>query len=256
MSNPRDKGAIFYVYEHWRPDRNECFYVGKGHDNRANSVKSRNAHHKAIQAKLHRLGLSIEVRIIKGGLSEKNAFNLECERIAMWRADGADLANLTDGGEGLSGYLMSEEQKKKIAIALKGKKRSEETRKRMSDAFKGRVVADETRIKLSKANKGKPAHFKGKTHSAETRAILSELGKKRGAPNHPPEVIARIAEKHRGMKRSAETCAKISAKAKGRQNPNKGKSSSLRGGTLSEETRAKMSAAKTAYWAKKRQEAA
>jgi hypothetical protein len=25
----------FYVYEHWRPDKDVCFYVGKGHGRRA-----------------------------------------------------------------------------------------------------------------------------------------------------------------------------------------------------------------------------
>lgn len=24
----------FYVYEHWRPDKGECFYVGKGKKHR------------------------------------------------------------------------------------------------------------------------------------------------------------------------------------------------------------------------------
>lgn len=28
-------GTIFYVYEHWRLDRDECFYVGKGQRKKA-----------------------------------------------------------------------------------------------------------------------------------------------------------------------------------------------------------------------------
>lgn len=27
--------SIFYVYEHWRPDKDVCFYVGKGSKGRA-----------------------------------------------------------------------------------------------------------------------------------------------------------------------------------------------------------------------------
>ena len=39
----------FYVYEHWRPDRDECFYVGKGKGGRANVMYGRNRHHEAVQ---------------------------------------------------------------------------------------------------------------------------------------------------------------------------------------------------------------
>ena len=34
---------IFYVYEHWRPDHDECFYVGKGKGGRANEAEAREA---------------------------------------------------------------------------------------------------------------------------------------------------------------------------------------------------------------------
>ena len=247
---------VFYVYEHWRPDRGECFYVGKGRGSRANSMSTRNAHHKAIQAKLARLGFAVEVRIVEGSLNEQAAFDLERARIALWRADGADLANRTDGGEGQCGRSPSAEQRAKLSVANKGAKRSGETRARMSAASKGRVISKETRAKISAANKGKTAVFKGKKHTSETRAVLSEIGKKRGAPRHSPETIERIANAHRGRKRPAETCAKISAALAGRPARNKGAPSPLRGRVLTEETRAKMSAAKTAYWATKRQEGA
>lgn len=72
---------IFYVYEHWRPDRGECFYVGKGKGGRANELRhNRNRFHKFIQAKLSRLGTAVEVRIISDCLSESEAFALERER--------------------------------------------------------------------------------------------------------------------------------------------------------------------------------
>jgi hypothetical protein len=93
----------FYVYEHWRPDRDECFYVGKGKGRRANNLDNRNIFHKAIQGKLARLGMAVEVRMVQVGLSEGDAFALEIERIAFWRAARADLANVTDGGEGMAG---------------------------------------------------------------------------------------------------------------------------------------------------------
>src|SRR5580658_6240831 len=95
----------FYVYEHWRPDRGECFYVGKGHGRRAYDMRrGRNRWHKFLQAKLSALGTAIEIKIIADGLTEAEAFAKEIERIAFWKNDGADLCNLTDGGDGPSGY--------------------------------------------------------------------------------------------------------------------------------------------------------
>ena len=55
-----------------------------------------------------------------------------------------------------AGCLLSEETKKKICLALKGRKRSEETKK-----------------KISLAKKGKPNGRLGHTHSKETRKKLS-----------------------------------------------------------------------------------
>ena len=43
-----------------------------------------------------------------------------------------------------------------------GKNPSEETRKKISEANKGKPRSPETRQKMSEANKGKPAHNKGK----------------------------------------------------------------------------------------------
>jgi hypothetical protein len=93
----------FYVYEHWRLDRDECFYVGKGKGRRAYKMQDRNRHHAAIQAKVAREGSAIEVRIVASGLAENAAFALERERICFWRKAGIDLTNISAGGDGHSG---------------------------------------------------------------------------------------------------------------------------------------------------------
>jgi hypothetical protein len=192
-----------YVYEHRRPDRDECFYVGKGRGRRANKLSDkRNAHHKAVQAKLAKLGLAVEVRLVKGGLAEAVAFALEVERIAFWRAAGVSLANKTCGGEGSagaireSGWKHTEEAKAKVSAAMEGKNRagnrrgvpcSEETKAKISAANKGkrsllgRKLSEETRAKISKSvserQRGAANPFFGKTHSAETRAKISATKK-------------------------------------------------------------------------------
>jgi len=182
--------SVFYVYEHWRLDRDECFYVGKGKGIRAYKMRERNAHHRAIMAKLSREGSGMEVRMVATGLTEDEAFALEVERIAFWREAGADLANRTDGGDGVSGLKMSDEAKAKMAAAKLGTKQSPETiakriapligrkqprhaveicaekrrgkalseehKAKLSAAHTGKIVSDEARASLSAANKGKP----------------------------------------------------------------------------------------------------
>lgn len=118
--------------------------------------------------------------------------------------------NLTDGGFGNSGRIVSEETKKKMSIALKGKytgekafaygvkrteeqkqylreihlgkKHSEEAKKKMSEAQKGKRMSDEAKKKISEANKGREPWLKGKHHSEETKKKMSEAMKGKKHP--------------------------------------------------------------------------
>jgi hypothetical protein len=202
----------FYVYEHWRMDREECFYVGKGKGRRAYNMKSRTAFHKAIQDKVLRIGSAIEVRIVSSGLTEAEAFALECERIAMWRSDGADLANLTDGGEGRTGAIVGAETREKLRKAHLGKPKSAEHCKHVSESKKGKapyrpgyVVSEATRQKMREKSLGQPSSVKGIPRSAEVRAKISAARKGKPSPM-------------RGIPRSEETKQKISIANMGRQN--------------------------------------
>ena len=80
---------------------------------------------------------------------------------------------------------------------------------------------------MSASHKGQPAHNKGVSPSAETRAKISEANKGKGRPHTP------------------ETKAKISAAKKGKPSPLKGK-------PLSPETRQKLSDALKAAWARRK----
>lgn len=160
-----------YVYEHWRPDKNLCFYVGKGTERRAWQMSNRNSHHKSIASKLTSLGLTIDVRIIKEGLNDQDALNLEIERIQFYGRD--NLANMTDGGDGLSkpceetrkkmseahkGKILTEEHRKNLSKSLSGKKRkplSEEHKQKIKFSNIGVKCSEETKKKISSANKGK-----------------------------------------------------------------------------------------------------
>lgn len=175
---------VFYVYEHWRLDRDECFYVGKGKGNRAYKMRDRNSHHRAIMDKLSREGSGVEIRMVATGLTEDNAFALEIERIAFWRKAGIDLANYTIGGDGVSGFKMSDEAKEKMSAAkigkpgrvtMLGRKHSDETKEKMSISSKGVKKSPEHAAKIGLIHKGKTV-----SHSEETRRkmSMSRIGKK------------------------------------------------------------------------------
>lgn len=168
---------MFYVYEHIRPDTNAVFYVGKGKDRRAQSAKYRNKHWHNTVAKAD----GFSVRMVAENVDEELAFLIEVERIDQLRRLGVKLCNLTDGGEGLSGYTPSEETRQKL---------------------RARVITDEARRKLSAAGMGR-------THSEETKRRMSAAGKGR---THTEETKLKM----RGHFVSEETKQKISAAAKGR----------------------------------------
>lgn len=98
----------FCVYEHARPD-GRVFYIGKGTKSRAYelSPSRRNAWHANIVAKYGRGNIILTLLPCR---SESEAFDLERARIEMARAGGANIANLTDGGEGASGRAITSAQ--------------------------------------------------------------------------------------------------------------------------------------------------
>lgn len=230
MKNP----FRFYVYEHWRPDKDVCFYVGKGMGRRANDMACRNPHHKNIQKKLARLGMCVEVRMVLEGLSEDEAFYEEAVRVGFWRDIGVPLANLTDGGGGVSGWRPNEEQRRKLGDAHRGKKRSPEACKKTGDAHRGKIVSEESRRRMSEGQKRSRSEAdrqewarqgglaqKGIKRSPETRARMAESARRSHALNpRGPEVREKIGAAQRGVNRgprkphSAETRAKMSISAK------------------------------------------
>lgn len=166
-----------YVYEHWRLDKDECFYVGFGSTSRrAHSKHDRNKYWKNIVNKLEKNGSTFEVRIVKDNLSKEDALNLEIERIAFWRSMEIKIVNMTNGGEGNLGGISPN----------KGKKASLETRKKLSESHKGKIspkkgvpLSDEQKIKMSNSLRGRVGvkSMLGRTHSDEAKLKISQANK-------------------------------------------------------------------------------
>lgn len=99
----------FYVYVHRRLDTGEVFYVGKGSGRRAWSSYKRNNWWINV---VNKAGFSVE--IISDCLNENEAFTLEKELVLSFKNLGVTLTNLTDGGEGASGYKYEGEKLERL----------------------------------------------------------------------------------------------------------------------------------------------
>ena len=181
-----------YVYEHWRPDTDLPFYVGKGSGQRAYRLrdKHRNPYHQNVVRKLSTLGLCIEVRLVAGGLSEDEAFSLEKERISFWKANGIELTNQNEGGEG--GRNPNAETREKIRVAAKKRGMPAEVWMKGVAAGTGKKRgpwSPEVRAKISETKTG--------NIPAESRARIGEAVKLRWTD---PEYRARHSEANRRAK--------------------------------------------------------
>lgn len=107
-----------YVYRDPRPSKNnQPVYVGKGTGDRDLSHWSRGSHNKPLQdflSHLRALSLQPTVSRVLVTEDEAEAFAKEIELIALYGRRNLKLGtlfNLTDGGEGASGLVKTDEQK-------------------------------------------------------------------------------------------------------------------------------------------------
>ena len=77
------------------------------------------------------------------------------------------------------GIHRSDETRKKISKAHKGRTFSEEHRRKLSEVKKGKHRSEETCRKISEAMKGRTSWNKGMHHSDETRKKISDAAKRR-----------------------------------------------------------------------------
>lgn len=126
--------------------------------------------------------------IVASDLSESEAKDLEIRLIAELKTQDSMFGyNICDGGEGVSGWHPTEETKRKIGEANKGRygsangnyghKWTEEMRETASRNKKGKA-SPETRRKISEAAKmrsGDKNPFYGRCHSDATKELLSKL---------------------------------------------------------------------------------
>lgn len=145
---------IYYVYRH--TFNNSYQYIGKGKNERAYKTSGRSKLYSNI---LNKYGTP-NIEIIHNDLSEKQSFILEIEEINNCKQNNIKLINLTNGGEGVSGFKHSEESKNKMKINTSF--RNPEVREKIRKSKigkpsprKGILLSEKTKLKISLSRKGK-----------------------------------------------------------------------------------------------------
>jgi hypothetical protein len=142
-----------FVYCHIRPDNEQIFYIGKGTSRRVDSALGRSKYWNNIVNKAN----GFRSVVLAKCQDENVALGYEKVLIKKLRESGAKLCNITDGGEGVSGYKHPEEVKAfliKNSIGNKsrtGQRISNAQKAKMSASLKGRKHTNATRFKIGKA---------------------------------------------------------------------------------------------------------
>ena len=183
--DPRVPGE--FIYDDLKLDY-KPIYIGKGTGRRYKThlyiYKNNNTRFYSKLTAIFNDGYKPICIIVKNNLLEDESFYYEKHYINLIGRieNGGPLTNLSDGGEGQSGFKMSDDTKLKMSEAKKGEK---------SYMF-GKKHSESTKLMISKAKMGSKNHNKGKTmeeymgveRAKEVKQILSDLGKKRTGENN------------------------------------------------------------------------
>jgi len=156
------------VYRHIRKDKNEPFYIGISRNKkRPYDFKSRNKIWQHIFNKCE-----CEVEILFDDIDYEFAKEKEIEFIALYgriNKQNGCLANMTDGGDGGTGFVYTQKMREAASKRESGKTLSYEHRRKISKAHLGKKKTKEHIEKIAAKNRGK----KRKSPSKKARLASS-----------------------------------------------------------------------------------
>lgn len=144
----------FYIYRHIRLDTNAPFYIGKGVNNRASVVLGRNKYWTNI---VNKYGFKSEIMI--DNLTEEEALQKEQYFIKLYKDINLCEANITLGGEGVTGLQHSDKTKAKIAESMRGR-------------YLGKIHTEQSKINMSRGSMGQKGS-KGRTYNYDARKNMA-----------------------------------------------------------------------------------
>ncbi len=264
-----------FIYGLFDPRNYSLRYIGKSdnpdlrlkqHMNEMKHGKKGNRHMASWIRQLLNEGLEPSIEILEectldNWQESEQAWIAECKKF------GLNLVNVTNGGEGMVGYVPSAETRAKVsamfkgrpALHLKGKplseehkakikansphhKHTEETKKKISEGHKGRVFSDEHKRKIGEASKGRSV---GLIRSEETKQKMSEA--QLGPKNH--RYGKKLSEEHKEVLRKVNMGRKHTEEYKAMM------SEARKGKPRSEETKRKISESRKRLFEQRRNEA-
>lgn len=237
----------FYVYLHRRKTDGKVFYVGKGRGRRAFAKCNRNKHWQYIVQK-H----GFDVEFVETGMQESLAFELERSLIALIGRDA--LCNVTDGGDGVAGFKLSQESIDKMKATMatpevkearskwqRGVAKPESTKEKIAETLRGRKPSERERaayieamndpIKRQRILDARSLVYMDDDYKQKMSQVAFEV-------QNRPEVKAAKSQRMKGSVHSEEQKMKIGE--------------SVRKKLADPAVRAKLSAAVKAAWAKRK----
>jgi len=184
-------------YHHKRLDTGEIFYVGIGEPKRPYADENRNPHWHHIVDKV-----GYDILVIKENITWEEACEWEkneIKRIGRRDLGLGPLVNLTDGGEGTQGVIITEQRKQNV---------SEGTKRAMQDAELRQKLRDK-KVGFIPWNNGLKGIFVGEENpnfgnkwSEEQKLIQGKKLQERYKDGFSEEHLMKLKEKRKGSKPS------------------------------------------------------
>ncbi len=152
------------------------------------------------------------IEVVEVVESAERAYELEIFYIKEYNTKAPNGYNLTDGGDGIFGWNITDEYREQCSFRVKelhkekrigmyGKKHTEETKKKMSESSKGnqnclgRVLSEESKQKISEKHLGKKLSEKTRKKISENHHDISGKNNPMYGKKHSPETIEKLKEK-------------------------------------------------------------